>query len=112
MSQVPREQWGSRLGFVLAAVGSAVGLGNMWRFSYLAAENGGAAFFILYMLMTLGVGLPVMLAEFTVGRGARKSPIQRSGSKERCTCASVRPGTRKRSPSPPTILAPARNERS
>jgi NSS family neurotransmitter:Na+ symporter len=74
MSQAPREQWASRLGFLLAAVGSAVGLGNMWRFSYLTAENGGAAFLLLYVLMTAAVGLPVLLAEFAIGRGAGKSP--------------------------------------
>ncbi len=71
-----REHWNSRTGFVLAAVGSAVGLGNMWRFSYMAAENGGAAFVVLYLALTLLVGLPVMLAELTVGRGAGKSPTQ------------------------------------
>jgi len=71
-----REHWSGRLGFTLAAVGSAVGLGNMWRFSYMAAENGGAAFVFLYVVMTLVVGLPVMLAELTLGRGAGKSPIQ------------------------------------
>jgi NSS family neurotransmitter:Na+ symporter len=59
----------------MAAVGSAVGLGNMWRFSYLAAENGGAAFLLLYVGMAALVGLPVLLAELTVGRGAGKSPI-------------------------------------
>lgn len=72
---VPREQWASRTGFILAAVGSAVGLGNMWRFSYLTAENGGAAFLVLYFVMLLLVGLPIMLAEFVVGRGSKKSPI-------------------------------------
>ncbi|HJK99425.1 MAG TPA: hypothetical protein RMF84_19520, partial [Polyangiaceae bacterium LLY-WYZ-14_1] len=71
-----RESFSSALGFTLAAVGSAVGLGNMWRFSYQAAENGGAAFVFLYIAMTALVGLPVMLAELTVGRGARRSPIQ------------------------------------
>jgi NSS family neurotransmitter:Na+ symporter len=75
VSQVPREHWGSRLGFVLAAVGSAVGLGNMWRFSYLTAENGGAAFVLLYIAITLVVGLPVLLAELTIGRGSGRSPI-------------------------------------
>jgi NSS family neurotransmitter:Na+ symporter len=74
MSAQPREQWASRLGFTLAAVGSAVGLGNMWRFSYLTAENGGAAFLLLYVAMTALVGLPVLLAEFAIGRGAKKSP--------------------------------------
>jgi len=75
MTQRPREHWGSRLGFILAAVGSAVGLGNMWRFSYLTAENGGAAFVLLYVAITLVVGLPVLLAELAIGRGSGKSPI-------------------------------------
>ncbi|MAI77492.1 MAG: hypothetical protein CL917_00970 [Deltaproteobacteria bacterium] len=70
-----REQWSSNLGFLAAAVGSAVGLGNMWRFSYLTAEKGGAAFVALYLFFTLAIGLPVMLAELTLGRGAKKSPI-------------------------------------
>lgn len=72
----PREHWSRGLGFTLAAVGSAVGLGNMWRFSYMAAENGGAAFVLLYVVMTLLVGLPLMLAELTVGRGAARSPVE------------------------------------
>ena len=66
MAQAPREQWATRTGFILAAIGSAVGLGNMWRFSYLTAENGGAAFVVLYLAMTAFIGLPVMLAELTV----------------------------------------------
>lgn len=70
-----REQWQSRWGFLLAAVGSAVGLGNMWRFSYLAAEKGGAGFVGLYLIFTLLLGLPVMMAELTIGRGARRGPI-------------------------------------
>jgi len=76
MAGVPREQWTSKRGFVLAAIGSAVGLGNMWRFSYLAAENGGAAFVVLYLVATLIVGLPVLLAELVLGRGSQRSPIQ------------------------------------
>jgi neurotransmitter:Na+ symporter, NSS family len=71
-----RGQWGSRLGFILAAVGSAVGLGNMWRFPYQMSENGGAAFLMLYILMMVLIGLPIMLAEFSVGRGARRSPVE------------------------------------
>lgn len=76
VSGSPREQWASKFGFVMAAVGSAVGLGNMWRFSYLTAENGGAAFVVLYLGMVLLVGLPVLLAELVLGRGAGRSPIQ------------------------------------
>ncbi len=76
MASTARERWSSRTGFVLAAVGSAVGLGNMWRFSYLTAENGGAAFVILYVAITLVVGLPVLLAELVLGRGAQQSPVR------------------------------------
>jgi NSS family neurotransmitter:Na+ symporter len=76
MATAPREHWSSRTGFVLAAVGSAVGLGNMWRFSYLAAENGGAAFVVFYLLVTLVVGIPVLLAELVIGRGSQRSPIR------------------------------------
>ncbi len=76
MNTPEREHWSRGLGFTLAAVGSAVGLGNMWRFSYMTAENGGAAFVLLYVVLTALIGLPVMLAELTLGRGAARSPIQ------------------------------------
>jgi len=76
MAGGPRERWTSKRGFILAAIGSAVGLGNMWRFSYLAAENGGAAFVVLYLAATLVIALPVLLAELALGRGSQKSPIQ------------------------------------
>jgi NSS family neurotransmitter:Na+ symporter len=75
VADASREQWQSRRGFVLAAIGSAVGLGNMWRFSYLTAENGGAAFVALYLFFTLLIGMPVMLAELSLGRGARGGPV-------------------------------------
>ena len=70
-----RETFNTRAGFILAAVGSAVGLGNMWRFPYVAAEGGGAAFVFLYIILTLAIGIPLMLSEFSVGRGARLAPI-------------------------------------
>lgn len=70
-----REVFNTRLGFILAAVGSAVGLGNMWRFPYGVAEGGGAAFVFLYVILTLAIGIPLMLSEFSVGRGSRLSPI-------------------------------------
>jgi neurotransmitter:Na+ symporter, NSS family len=70
-----RELWGTRWGFVLAAVGSAVGLGNMWRFSYVAAEGGGAAFVLLYIVMVVLIGLPLMLCELTIGRRTHLSPV-------------------------------------
>jgi NSS family neurotransmitter:Na+ symporter len=63
-----REEWGSRHGFTLAAIGSAVGLGNIWRFSYVAGENGGAVFLLLYILSVVLVGLPLMIAELSMGR--------------------------------------------
>ena len=71
----PHGEWSSGLFFVLAATGSAVGLGNLWRFPYLVGENGGAAFVILYLLCILLIGLPIMVAEITLGRRGKKSPI-------------------------------------
>ncbi len=70
-----REGWGTKTGFILAAIGSAVGLGNMWRFAYVASDRGGAAFVILYVIMVFAIGVPVMMAEFAVGRRAGLSPI-------------------------------------
>ena len=79
-----REVWGTRLGFIMAAVGSAVGLGNMWRFPYLTAESGGAGFVVLYILFTFLVGIPVLMAEMSLGRRNRLSPVgalRRSGGR-------------------------------
>ncbi|WP_332694047.1 sodium-dependent transporter [Halalkalibacter lacteus] len=70
-----REQWASRLGFILAAMGSAVGLGNIWRFSYVAGENGGAAFIIVYLTMIILIGLPIVMSEFTIGRKAQSDAV-------------------------------------
>ena len=67
-SQGKRESWGSRIGFIMAAAGSAVGLGNIWRFPYLTGTNGGGAFILIYLVFVLGVGLSIMTAEFAVGR--------------------------------------------
>ena len=71
-----REAWGSRLGFLLAAIGSAVGLGNMWRFSYTASEGGGAAFVLMYVLFVALIGIPVMTSEMVIGRLAQESPAK------------------------------------
>ena len=70
-----REQWGSKLGFILAASGSAVGLGNIWKFPHMAGENGGGAFTIVYLLCILIVGLPIVIAEFVLGRKTQLSPV-------------------------------------
>ena len=77
-----RGAWATRIGFILAAVGSAVGLGNMWRFSYIAASGGGAAFVLVYLLFVAAVGIPLMTSEFVVGRLSQESParaVQRLG---------------------------------
>ncbi len=71
----PREHWGSKIGFILAAAGSAVGLGNIWRFPYLAGQNGGAAFIFVYILCVLAIGIPVLIAEILIGRTAQKNPV-------------------------------------
>ena len=67
--------WSSRTLFVLAAVGSAVGLGNIWRFPYITGENGGGAFVVVYLICIAAVGIPVMMAEVLLGRQGRQSPI-------------------------------------
>ncbi|MDQ0659580.1 SNF family Na+-dependent transporter [Paenibacillus sp. W2I17] len=61
----------SQAGFILAAIGSSVGLGNMWKFPYITGENGGAAFFLLFIVCLLLIGLPVLLAELAIGRSGR-----------------------------------------
>lgn len=71
MGTTPREQWSGRAAFVLATVASAVGLGNIWRFSYVAGENGGGAFLLAYLAAVAVLGLPLMVAEFALGRRAR-----------------------------------------
>ncbi len=70
-----REQWTSRLGFVLAAAGSAIGLGNIWKFPYLVGQNGGGAFIIVYLICVLIIGLPVVIAEILIGRTAQRNPL-------------------------------------
>ena len=67
--------WSSRWTFVMAATGSAVGLGNIWKFPYITGENGGGAFVLVYLLCILMVGIPVMVAEVMLGRRGRQSPI-------------------------------------
>ena len=65
--QEQRGRWKSQTGFVLAAIGSAVGLGNIWRFSYMAYDNGGAAFLVPYVLALFLAGIPLMILEYSVG---------------------------------------------
>jgi len=70
-----RAHWGSRIGFILAAAGSAVGLGNIWKFPYIAGEYGGGAFVLFYLLCIGIVGLPLMYAELIIGRRGGKDPL-------------------------------------
>ncbi len=70
-----REEWGSRTGFVLATVGSAVGLGNVWRFPTIVARSGGGAFLLLYLVIVLAVGIPLMMSELAMGRRSQKGVV-------------------------------------
>ncbi|MBB3188860.1 sodium-dependent transporter [Halomonas cerina] len=74
-NEQPRTQWRGRWGFLLAATGSAVGLGNIWKFPYITGEYGGGAFVLVYLACILAVGVPVMMTEIALGRRGRGSPI-------------------------------------
>ena len=81
-ARTPREKWGGNIGFILAAAGSAVGLGNVWRFPFITGQNGGGAFVLVYLLCVLLIGLPIMICETTVGRWAQSDPIGAFGKIE------------------------------
>ena len=68
------EQWSSRWGFLLAAIGFSVGLGNIWRFPFVTGENGGSAFLFIYLACALVIGLPLLITELAIGRRGRGSP--------------------------------------
>src|SRR5690625_1114976 len=74
MNQIT-EQWTSKLGFILATAGSAIGLGAIWKFPYMAGISGGGAFFFIFLIFTLFVGMPILLAEFIIGRGSQKDAV-------------------------------------
>ena len=69
-----RDRWGSQLGFMLATIGFAIGLGNIWRFPYLTGQNGGGAFLLIYLGLVIVIGIPLFTAEISLGRKAQKSP--------------------------------------
>jgi len=73
---VERETWATRAGFILAAIGSAVGLGNIWRFPFQTATNGGSAFLLVYLVAVLVIGIPALLGEFVIGRRANINAIE------------------------------------
>lgn len=73
-TQTP-EQWSSKLGFILATTGAAVGLGNIWKFPYMAGTHGGSAFVLVYMVCVLVIGVPLMFAEMLIGRMGQHNPV-------------------------------------
>ena len=75
MSKLSHAQWSSKMAFILAATGSAVGLGNIWRFSYMVGDSGGAAFVLVYLACVALVGLPILVAEWLIGRRGQENPI-------------------------------------
>lgn len=75
MSKLSHAQWSSKMAFILAATGSAVGLGNIWRFSYMVGDSGGAAFVLIYLACVALVGLPILVAEWLIGRRGQGNPI-------------------------------------
>lgn len=70
-----REHWTSKFGFILAATGAAVGLGNIWKFPYMAGDNGGSAFVLVYLICVALIGVPLMLAEMLIGRRGQQNPV-------------------------------------
>ena len=77
-----QEQWSSSYGFLLASVGFAVGMGNIWRFPFVTGQNGGSAFLIIYLACALLIGLPLLITELTIGRRGRRA---RRGRRRRNT---------------------------
>ena len=71
-----RERLGSRLGFILLSAGCAIGIGNVWKFPYIAGQNGGGIFVLIYLFFLVVLGIPVMTMEFSIGRAAQKSPVR------------------------------------
>lgn len=70
-----QEQWASKLGFILATAGSAIGLGAIWKFPYIAGKSGGGVFLLIFLIFTIFIGLPILLAEFIIGRGSQKDAV-------------------------------------
>ena len=73
MNSTPTESWSGRLAFILASIGAAVGLGNIWKFPYTLGSSGGSAFVLVYVIAILLVATPIMIAEMVIGRHARAS---------------------------------------
>lgn len=73
--QAKKDQWATKLGFILSSAGAAIGLGAIWKFPYITGENGGGAFFLIFIIFTVIIGLPLLIAEFVIGRGAQKEAV-------------------------------------
>ena len=71
-----RERLGSRLGFILLSAGCAIGVGNVWKFPWMAGQHGGGMFVLMYLLFLFALGLPVMIMEFALGRASQSSPVK------------------------------------
>ena len=70
-----KDQWSSKLGFILASAGAAIGLGAIWKFPYVTGMSGGGAFFLIFVAFTLLIGLPMLVSEFIIGRGSGAEAI-------------------------------------
>ena len=71
-----RERLGSRLGFILLSAGCAIGVGNVWKFPWMAGQYGGGMFVLVYLVFLFALGLPVMIMEFALGRASQSSPVK------------------------------------
>ena len=69
-----RDNFGSRIGFILVSAGCAIGIGNVWKFPYMVGQYGGGIFVLIYLFFLIAMGVPVMTMEFSLGRASRKSP--------------------------------------
>lgn len=76
----PRENWGSRLGFLMATAGSAIGMGSLWKFPYVTGQNGGGLFVLAYLIFTFLIGVPIFMAELLIGRAASRAPVGTFGA--------------------------------
>lgn len=75
MQTTKKDQWATKLGFILSSAGAAIGLGAIWKFPYMTGMNGGGAFFLMFVGFTIIIGLPLLIAEFIIGRGAQKEAV-------------------------------------
>ena len=103
-TQSSRGQWSGRLGFIAAAAGSSIGLGNIWKFPYITGENGGGAFVLVYLLCILLIAAPILIAEILIGRASQKGAVGAFPNFFGTPLPHPRqPSSTSRSPSPPAL---------